>query len=364
MPIANSMQLKAPIVPVTGQSDVYSIINIGAFLHWQDYLNAVIAFGLVVENQQDSLIWWNFLKWRFPGESFNPTFSVKQTFFDRHNLSQHLKQSHPILTYNVPRYLANDKDFVLSEVKRNHYSFRYASVALKNDIDVALSSAKKSNDALIDIDDNLKKNPNFFIAAFRENLYLLEYAYPTVTDNRDVAIAAAKANVHQVGYLSQRLKKDADFMMIAVQHHGQALQYAHPSLKDNKKIVIAAFKQDIYALNYASDKLKNDKIFVLTAMTINRLAFEFSGDDIKNDPLMNMAYQVPFLPQLFLNAKSMLIFPLVGLLMASIYNEDKTLLSVAAIALSICFIINDDLFSLSLNEDTNQVDEEIFLFNF
>lgn len=107
------------------------------------------------------------------------------------------------------------------------------------------------------------------LSAVKKNGLVLRMASGNLKNDRDVVLAALNEDGNALKYVSSDLKQDLEIVKVAVNNNGEALVYAPENLRNNEEIVLLAIKKSAYALNYASERLKNDKEFAIKAMSEN-----------------------------------------------------------------------------------------------
>ena len=157
--------------------------------------------------------------------------------------------------------LNSNKQYVIQAIG-DTLSFKNINNTLKNDREVVLTAVRKRGRYLREVSEDYKNDKEVVLAAIESySINVLQYASPELKNDKEVVLAAIKTS------------------------HGKALQYASPELKNDKEVVLAAIKQDAGSLQYASEELKNDKEIVLSTLKcdILRNGARCIGEELRNN---------------------------------------------------------------------------------
>ena len=111
------------------------------------------------------------------------------------------------LLEHVPRSLRNDKEFVLTAVKRHGCDIRFAHESLQKDRDIILAAVKQNACALLHVDKSIR-------------------------NDREIVLTAIKHDGCALAFLGVSLSKNMEIVLIAVKNTPRAFQHAHESIRN------------------------------------------------------------------------------------------------------------------------------------
>ena len=166
---------------------------------------------------------------------------------------------HPYSFVSAPKYLQDNRDFVLAAVAAEHQGGRaleFVSAAFQADKEVVLRAVGQDGRAL-------------------------KFA-PQLQADREVVLRAVGQDGRALQFASDALKSDIGVFFQAVRQDGRALEFASPALQADKDVVLRAVGQDGYALKFAP-ALQADREVVLRAVGQYGCALEFASDALQAD---------------------------------------------------------------------------------
>ena len=179
--------------------------------------------------------------------------------------------------------LRDDKDVVLSAVKKNGWSLSYASDRQADDKDIVLSAVKKYWGAWEAASPRLRKDKDVVIEGIKNNIYLLNNVSFDLVDDKEFMLRAISIDALAYRYVSERLKNDRDLIVAAVKKDGMIIKDLPSKFKDDKEIITIAVGNDPYALEYASPRLRDDRDVVLKSVSIHGRLLQYASDRLKDD---------------------------------------------------------------------------------
>ncbi len=172
---------------------------------------------------------------------------------------QNMKSRHTLLQH-LPPSLTDDREVVKAAISINPQNFRYASIKLQGDIELAQLVVSEYGDLLEFLSDSLK------------------------SDELIVTLAVRSFNFEALKYAAESFKKDRKIVMAAVKTSGINLKHASIDLRKDFEIAIAAVKNDYSSFEFASETLKSDIDFVLEALEINPKIKNNLSEEVANNP--------------------------------------------------------------------------------
>ncbi|MGL6120633.1 MAG: DUF4116 domain-containing protein, partial [Fusobacteriaceae bacterium] len=220
--------------------------------------------------------------------------AVKKNGLDLQDASKELQNDKEIVLAAVTnsgdalqyasKELQNDKEIVLAAVTNYGWGLHYASEEFKNDKDIVLAAVTKNGYALQDASEKLKNDKEFVLAAVTKNGYALQYASNEFRKDKDIVLAAVTNYGDALHYASEEFKNDKDIVLAAVTNYGDALRlFASEELQNDKEFVLTAVTKNGEALHHASYEFKNDKDIVLAAVTNDGNALQYASKKLQND---------------------------------------------------------------------------------
>lgn len=165
---------------------------------------------------------------------------------------------------NIPVYLRNDKQIVITALKRDGCELKYASESLRNDPEVVLLAGSKTSDAYVWASESLLDDENFM--------------YKAISISPDVILLA-----------SIRLKNNHDLIIHAINQSADVLRFLSDDVRDNTQIILYAISKNSDALRYASDRIRNSSDIVLQAVKKHGRSIMFARTLFQNKEIVNAA---------------------------------------------------------------------------
>ena len=213
--------------------------------------------------------------------------------YDELNLPRFLRQDkafmleaingHPWVLKHASAALQADRDFVLAAVSQKGLALEYASAALIADREVVLAAVSQQGSALESASAALREDRQVVLAAVSRNGSALRYASAALQADAEVVLAAVSQEGSALRYASAALQADPEVVLAAVRQEGWALVFASAALREDREVVLAAVSQQGSALEYASDALQADREFVLAAVSQDGSALMFASAAWKED---------------------------------------------------------------------------------
>jgi len=156
---------------------------------------------------------------------------------------------------------ADNKEFVMSEIKNCGLMLEYASQRLQNNAEVVLAAVTENGTALRYASPELRCNKAIVLTAVKECGLALEYcAYmfkcPDYPDSREV-VTAAVSNCGTALKYAPEFQSDRRVVLAAVKNNGLALSYA-PEFQNDFGVVLVAAIDNPYSMFFATNKLQKD----------------------------------------------------------------------------------------------------------
>lgn len=137
----------------------------------------------------------------------------------------------------IPFGFEDDREVVLTAVRKDGRALERASIRLTEDRWVVLAAVRNDAGALLHTDDGLLRDFDLMLAAVTTNRFAFRHASPS-------------------------LKNDAEFVGEVVRMYPTLLGVASKAARRDRDIVLAAVKLDASALMYADASLRSDDAFV------------------------------------------------------------------------------------------------------
>lgn len=166
--------------------------------------------------------------------------------------------------------LKDNKDLVLTALKRDPYCYIYVGEGIKNDRDVILTAIRSNPDAISHAPENIQNDKAFLLNCIEINADVGKFIPADLQNDREFVILAVSCNGSFLKYASESLKNDREIVLAAVKKHGNSLQFASKELCDDNDIVSCAINNAGRAvLNYASERICTDKMYEKKPNNIN-----------------------------------------------------------------------------------------------
>ena len=97
--------------------------------------------------------------------------------------------------------------------------------------EVVLTAVKKDGKALEYASDKLKDDKEVVLTAVTQGGWALQFASKNLKNDKEVVLTAVKDNAFALTDASERLKDDKEVVLTAVKNYGLSLQYASPGIQ-------------------------------------------------------------------------------------------------------------------------------------
>jgi len=208
---------------------------------------------------------------------------ASQKILNNKNFAKAVVQNHSLDGWeweSVLKYFSkdvcNNREIVLSAVKKHGRDLEYASDILKNDREVVLAAIKSSD----------MKDRQYFSSVAR-------FISPLLLNDFEIARFAVNCSGTDLQYFSQEIKKEKDIVRIAVKADKRALEFSDKILLSDKGFILslpelsfdpAGCKHGIYF--YLADNLKKDRDIVMKAISKDIEIYHDLPKIIKEDLLI------------------------------------------------------------------------------
>jgi hypothetical protein len=136
--------------------------------------------------------------------------------------------------------------------------------------------------ALEQFSDVIKDDKEVVLTAVKKISWTLEFASDRLKDDKDVVLASIKEYEHGLKFASERLRDDDKIIMKAIKKHC-GMKFASERLKDNDEFVFNATRINDYCFKDASERLKNNKNYILKVLKEVPDVWRHVSDEIKSD---------------------------------------------------------------------------------
>ena len=189
---------------------------------------------------------------------------------------EHLEK-HPEHLKFACKSLKDDRDVVLSAVKKYGFTLIYASSRLRDDKELVLVAVKENPWVLACVSERLMDDKDVVLEAVKKNGYVLQFASGRLRDDKSVVLEAVKGDysIDGLEYLIEHEKYDKKYMdtigLDIMLKSGGPLYYAAERFRDDKEVVLEAIK-GIYGfwpertLELVSKRLRADEDVVYAAL--------------------------------------------------------------------------------------------------
>lgn len=151
--------------------------------------------------------------------------------------------------------LQNDRDFMLTMIRKNINFLDYIPESLKNDEEIMSLAIKRSGDKLKDAPENIKDNKEVVLEAIASLPLMLKFASPRLKDDEKVVAKAVALNHHSIIFASNRLKEDKDFALTLIGLNHNVLNYLSNEIRSDKEIALTVYKKDKNSIKLFSQSL-------------------------------------------------------------------------------------------------------------
>jgi len=176
----------------------------------------------------------------------------------------------------------------LISIKKNCMMLRYASLELRNDYDLVMSTTHKYNYYPLQyVGEQLKKNPHIhelltnFLSEKPDFYY--KYLPLELKEDKNITLKAVSQQGYLFEYIPQKLRNDSDIALKAIKYFPQMIQYASERLKNDYQFVLDGVKINAEILCYLSDEFKNNRNIILEAVKQNGLIIKIISEQLKQD---------------------------------------------------------------------------------
>lgn len=194
----------------------------------------------------------------------------------------------------VPDELRGDKEVALRAVERNGWAIQIVSDELKKDRELALAAVKQQGSVLRCLPREMRDDKDVVMQAIMDVdepmlNYSFQFASVRLRRDLDVLFSAMSHNIWSMQYVPKKSLSDKTFMLSVLEKYPyQAVRSMGDSLKSDKDFMLIAVQKDSEALNYASEPLKNDMELVLAAVRHDGNSLQFASREIR-EKLRNAA---------------------------------------------------------------------------
>ena len=186
----------------------------------------------------------------------NPGGHIIGDLFHSQRLDCQLTGRHHALEY-ASKSLCADRDVVQLAVSIDGYSLKSASMALKNDRQIASTAIRGNSLAFQYAGTQLKSDPDFALEAVARSGFNLQYVSDELKNMKDIVIAAVKDRADSIEYAGEKARDDREVVMAAVSRSGTLLAYAGENMKKDLDVVIQAVRKAPSAIKMADKSLRN-----------------------------------------------------------------------------------------------------------
>lgn len=134
----------------------------------------------------------------------------------------------------MPHY-ADDREIVMTAIKKTPKSFAYAAKELRLDQDLIYLSVKATS------------------LSFRSN------CPSTLRNNKEFMMKVVQKAPNHLRFASSELRNDKDLCLLALEQGGENLEYCGEKMIGNKEVVSFAVEKNRLAYSFADEWLRNDK---------------------------------------------------------------------------------------------------------
>ena len=143
---------------------------------------------------------------------------------------------------DIPKFLWDDKDFVLKVVSKSPFVLRWVSNRLQGDRDVGLAEINQLFGSMEFLSEQLRNDRNFVLHAVSMSGYHLKFVSDRLRDDREVVLTAVQKRGRALEFASERLKNDWEIALAAIREDADAMEFIPPSLSRNEKFVAKALE--------------------------------------------------------------------------------------------------------------------------
>ena len=207
-------------------------------------------------------------------------------------------------------HLRDDKEIVLTAVRKEGFVLRYAGPRCRDDFDVVIAAVRQCGDALVWASVRLQHDRMVVLAALRSEPTVWRHVVPELRRDTECshavvhAMFGAESACSQAGWQRDRdWDMDASLLIrhcnsrqieLAISLHGELLQMWAPGgmlhheadqlhVLHDKVIVLSAVRQNGRSLEHANSIMKKDFYIVLAAVQQNGCSLQFACSELQNN---------------------------------------------------------------------------------
>lgn len=177
----------------------------------------------------------------------------------------------------------NQKNSVISQLRKEGSYLKFASARLRNDLDVVATAVQNYGFALAYAGHAPRSNKPIVLEAVSRAGTALEYAAPELKADKDVVLTALQNDGRALEFADVSFKKDKETVALAVKNDGRALEFADSSLRQDREIVMSAVMKEGRAIRHADYRLFSDVEIMTAAVNSDPMALEYASDNIREN---------------------------------------------------------------------------------
>lgn len=195
--------------------------------------------------------------------------------------------------------LRADRAVVLASVRRDGFALQYASLALRDDLEVVTVAVKEGSQwvgmeqdvpALQFASGRFRDDRELVLHAIREGTVTLPFASDRLRDEHDVVVEAVNLDPRQFEYASQRLRTSPAMNLLAISNDtGPYTSFHlprgfHRALLSNRDFVLDAVRKNFGVFGEVDETLRGDREIALAAIAQDGSALQFASRTLRSDP--------------------------------------------------------------------------------
>eukprot|EP00929_Paragymnodinium_shiwhaense_P037181 TRINITY_DN19854_c0_g1_i1.p1 TRINITY_DN19854_c0_g1~~TRINITY_DN19854_c0_g1_i1.p1 ORF type:complete len:478 (+),score=53.34 TRINITY_DN19854_c0_g1_i1:236-1669(+) len=219
--------------------------------------------GEVIEAAMMQPLGWNALQWASDEARSDPEIYLTALQLRPSNT----RTPGPVDVFRwVPRWLLDDRSFVLAALELNGHVLSLLPTDLRSQAEFVLAAARSPHCPL---------EGTVFLDLLDE--------FKDFRSNREVVSAALQTEGRALGLASMELRADKEVCRTAVSTYGFALRWVMPPLQDDVDVVESAVRQDGHALQFASECRRADPHIARIALQQDPAALLWLPASLQND---------------------------------------------------------------------------------
>ena len=160
---------------------------------------------------------------------------------------------------------------------------RFASPAVRNDKETMLSMVKKDGFFLKYVGEKIKCDKETMLSVVKKDGFFLEYVGEKLRCDKEIVMAAVRETGSSLRFASPELQDDDEVVMAAITRQPSALRYASERIRSDRQLIQRLFKNNTGSLDYASKTLLNDPDFMLSLIKCHANAFFSRGNTLRSN---------------------------------------------------------------------------------